>query len=168
MANQYTKTNESRIVTRIQDELEALTQIVRKMRVQFGKEVDEWAETGNFRSEMVKMGRELTTMVDSLLSLRIRFDKAQKELADNMSPEEERLAVIAYLKALTSQDRFILLQHVKAHFKRNGIEHEYLGTPGTTTGLEPGVQLVPGELEDEQVGGGDPEPPVLRDPEGSS
>lgn len=149
MANQYTKNHESRIVTRIQDELEALTQIVRKMRVQFAKEVDAWAETGNFRSEMVKMGRELTTMVDSLLSLRIRFDKAQKELADNMSPEEERLAVIAYLKTLTSQDRYILLQHVKAHFKRNGIESEYLGPEGESPGPKPDLPLLPGELADE-------------------
>lgn len=122
----------TKTVTRIQDELEALTQIVSKMRVQFGREVGEWEKTGNFRLEMVRMGKELTTMVDSLLSLKIRFDKAQKELADSMSPEDERKAVTAYLRSCTPRDRSIIWSSVKASMVRRG---EAFLAPGELTNL---------------------------------
>lgn len=154
----------SKVQFRIQDELESLTKIVTRMRVQFEREVADWEKTGNFRTELIKIARELTTTMEALLSLRIRFDKAQKELADEMTPEQERAAVIAYLRSLNAEERksiFIGANYVSKGPRGRPPKNRNSGEAVPPDGPESGVRLLSEELEDEQVGGGDSESPVL-------
>lgn len=47
--------------------------------------------------------KNLAATMNSAVEAKIRYDKAQKQLAESMTPEEEYQAVVSYIKSLTPE-----------------------------------------------------------------
>lgn len=103
-------------VIRLQDELDRLI----KLQV-FARECLE----AEFMSGMgykklalgdkeVKKLKELTQSMNACVETKIKYDKAAKELAKNMTPAEERKAVAVYIETLSEEERTQLYKELKA------------------------------------------------------
>lgn len=92
---------------RLQDELDKLLKIFSHMRQCFESEMTDGLGykkigiTPVLLKNAVELGKLMTSLVDS----KIRYDKAKKQLADDMTPEEEELACLTYLKSLSGDRR---------------------------------------------------------------
>lgn len=56
-------------------------------------------------SDWLKRFKELASTFNSLTDARIRLDKSERSLENDLSPEEEKHAVIDFFKALEPQER---------------------------------------------------------------
>ncbi len=56
----------------------------------------------------VKKLKDLTLGLNSVVEVKIKYDKAAKQLAATMTPAEERDAVVAYLKACDLAERKLI------------------------------------------------------------
>lgn len=54
--------------------------------------------------------KELTQGMNSVVECKIRYDRSRKDMAKNMTPEEERASVIAYIESLKKEDRDLLAE----------------------------------------------------------
>lgn len=103
------------LVQRLQDELDEMIKIAAHMREAYNNELMDglgYKKLG-VSAEMVRKGKELATMFDTLTSAKIRFDKSLKQLAETMSPEEEKAAVKTYIRSLSVEDRKNLVKDIR-------------------------------------------------------
>lgn len=94
-------------VVRLEDELQNMVKLVAMQLDTLKKSI-----TGGFayKQEAISLSdlkalKELTAAMNSLTDSKIRLDKTAKDRAEKMTPEEERAAVYAYLRALPHTDR---------------------------------------------------------------
>ena len=102
-------------VRRLGDELDQLIKLVSWARESLQNELYEgmgYKKLGISEKDLRRL-KDLTTTVNSAVEAKIRYDKAQKGLADTMTPEEERAAVIAYVKSLEPEEYTELLGQIK-------------------------------------------------------
>jgi hypothetical protein len=103
-------------VVRLQDELDSLIKIFSHMREAFENEMmsgmgyKKLALTDN----QVKQGAALSKMMTEMVTCKIRWDKAAKQMADSMTPEEEHEAVMKYIKTLSPEDQRRVVASIKA------------------------------------------------------
>lgn len=116
------KNEHGRIVVRLQDELDRMIKLFSWARE--AAENDLMGGMGykklTITDKDLKKLKELATMCDSIVSAKIRFDKAAKSMADTMTPAEEKAAVVAYLKAAEVQDRADILNRIKDWENKRG------------------------------------------------
>jgi hypothetical protein len=63
---------------------------------------------------LTKQWKECVDAFDTLVNAKVRLDKNAKLLSDSMSAEEERAAVIAYIKSIEAKERTLLLAELNA------------------------------------------------------
>lgn len=105
---------ESWRVRRLGDELDQLIKLVSWARESLQNELMDglgYKKLGMSDTDLRKL-KDLTATVNSAVESKIRYDKAQKGLAESMTPEEERAAVIAYVKSLEPDDYTELMSHL--------------------------------------------------------
>ena len=146
------------IVVRLGDELDRLIKIGAWLRERLENELGETIGKGLPR-DGIKMYKELATTIESVVSAKVRFDAAAKKMADNMTPAEERKAVITYIKACNPEDRKEIIRDVKRWELERGIGNK----ESTAVGSESDPGLVAEVVENEQVRGDNSEPSVFPD-----
>ncbi len=117
------KAEHERIVVRLQDELDKMIKLFSWARE--ATENDLMGGLGykklTVTDKDLKKLKELSNMCDSIVSAKIRFDKAAKSMADTMTPAEEKAAVIAYIKAAEVVDRADILHRIKDWENKRGL-----------------------------------------------
>jgi hypothetical protein len=68
---------------------------------------------------LVEQAELLTKMMTALVTAKIRFDKASKQMADAMTPEEESAACMAYIKTMEPERRSHWLARLKEWMTAN-------------------------------------------------
>lgn len=94
-------------VIRIQEELDALIRLTNHMREAYEYELNDgmgYKRLG-ISEALVRKGKDLAAMMDTLVKAKIAYDKASKSLAESMTPDEERSALMAYCKSITPKER---------------------------------------------------------------
>jgi hypothetical protein len=111
-----------RIVVRLQDELDRMIKMFSACRESLENEMLEGMGYKNLALTPVvlKKAKELAAMMGSVVEAKIRFDKAQKQLTESMTPDEERKAVLSYIDSLTPEDRQALMTEVQRRRVRKG------------------------------------------------
>lgn len=148
------------IVVRLGDELDRLIRIGAWLRGKLEEDLQMAIGKGLPR-DTIRAYKELATTIESVVSAKVRFDKAAKQMADNMTPAEERKAVVTYLKACNAEDRKEILRDVKDW--ENGA-YGINRKKDSPVGSESDSGQLAKVVEDEQVRGDNPEPLVLPDP----
>lgn len=106
------------MVVRLENELDNLIKMFAWSREALEKEMlqhsGSW-EPGKhgIPDGLPKKLKELTIGMSSLVECKIRYDKAKKELAKNMTPDEEMAAVVAYIVNLPVPEWDRLRQKIK-------------------------------------------------------
>lgn len=102
-------------VTRLGDELDKLIKLITWARECLDNEL-----MGGMGHKKLGIGdkdirkiKDLAATMNSAVEAKIRFDKAQKQLADTMTPEEEFDAVVAYIKSLDHATMLRLTQRTR-------------------------------------------------------
>lgn len=120
-ARESAKKDMELLLVRIQDELDALIKLHVFMREALEAEIFSgmgYKKLGANEKDIKKL-KELTMSMDSLVSCKIRWDKAAKSIAANMTPHEEMDAVVAYITNLNNDMQCQLRDklHVRGVFK---------------------------------------------------
>jgi len=126
------------MVVRMGDEINETIKLVRWARECITNELHEGLgakKLGISDKDLAKLNK-LAEMVNSMTNAKIRFDQAQKKLADSMTPDEEKAAVVAYVKSLPDADRAYLIQELKAW------HHDRTGRPEGNNGNGPYINKV--------------------------
>lgn len=103
-------------VVRLQDELDSLIKIFSHMREAFENEMMSGMGYKKLAltDAQVKQGAALSKMMTEMVTCKIRWDKAAKQMADSMTAEEEHEAVLKYIKTLEPEQQKRLIQNIKA------------------------------------------------------
>lgn len=96
-----------KMVVRLQDELDRLIKMYTWARESLENEM--FSGMGYKKLTLgekdIKKLKELTVGINNLVESKIKYDKAQKQLAASMTPAEERDAVIKYIVSLPGEAR---------------------------------------------------------------
>lgn len=102
-------------VTRLGDELDKLIKLITWARECLDNEL--MSGMGHKKlgigDKDIRKIKDLAATMNSAVEAKIRFDKAQKQLADTMTPEEEFEAVVAYAKSLDQEHYVRLSQRIR-------------------------------------------------------
>ena len=114
------------MVGRLKDELLAALSIVAEARESLTREIEDhkqrWSKLG-VDDKMLKRLTTLTTAFGNLTDSKIRLDKAELALEEDLSPEEEHEVVLNYCSAMTPGEFRGFVAEVK---RRTGRSHEAL------------------------------------------
>lgn len=102
-------------VVRMADELDNLIKLVTFARESVETEIFSgvgYAKKGMTDKDIKKV-KDLAATWNSVVESKIRFDRAAKAMADAMTPEEEKAAVIAYIKGAEPAERAAILSAIK-------------------------------------------------------
>jgi hypothetical protein len=109
MPNQYDNNNSEikDLVVRLETELDNMIKMFAWSREALEKEMLSGLTPGKhgIPDALPKKLKELTIGMSSLVECKIRYDKAKKELAKNMTPQEEMDAVFAYIMNLSPEEK---------------------------------------------------------------
>jgi hypothetical protein len=72
-------------------------------------------------SDYLRKIKEITVSFNNLTDSSIRLAKAEKELENDMTPDEEREAVAEYIKTMEYEERMKFLNRLNAWHKANSI-----------------------------------------------
>lgn len=86
------------IVVRIQDEMDKLLKIFSHMRQCIENEMD-YTKT-MLSQKTVDQAGALAQMMDKVVTAKIKFEKSAREMAESMTPEEEREACTKYIQSM--------------------------------------------------------------------
>lgn len=92
----------NQIIVRLKEELDSAIKLVVHARESLENELDsEWAQKKlSVDEKFLKKLAQLTASFNSLTESKIRLDKAEKAMERDMTPEEEREAVVLYLASM--------------------------------------------------------------------
>jgi hypothetical protein len=77
--------------------------------------------------EWLRKFKELASTYNSMTDAHVRLSKAEKTLENELTPEEERDAVLSYVYALKPEDRYTILREMNLfHSKNNGRARKWL------------------------------------------
>lgn len=107
-------------VVRLQDELDHLIKIFSHMRECFENEMMDGLGYKKLAltAKQIGQGGELAKMMTAVVAAKIRFDKAAKQMADSMTPEEERNACLKYVQSLEPAERQTWLHNLREWMER--------------------------------------------------
>lgn len=87
--------------------------------------------------KQLETGKELSLMLEKMVSAKVRWDKASKEMASTMTPEEERAACYKYIQSLEVEERQVWMTQMREWMKDRG---EYIRTGNDPARPEPGQE----------------------------
>lgn len=95
-------TTRNKIVVRLKSELDAAIEIVAHARESLSNEMQsEWAQKKlSVDDKFLKKLKEMTAAFNSLTESKIRLDKAERLMEQDMTPEEEQETVVRFLAEL--------------------------------------------------------------------
>ncbi len=104
------------MIVRLENELDDLIRMFAFARKALENEMQSGITPGKhgLREDITKKLKELTIGMSSMVECKIRYDKAKKQLAKDMTPEEEMAAVVAYIANLSSEEWIKLRDKVKS------------------------------------------------------
>ncbi len=147
------------VVVRLGDELDRLIKIGAFLREKLEQDIQLQIGKGLPR-DGIKSYKELATTIESVVSAKVRFDKAAKQMADTMTPAEERRAVIQYLKSCHKDDRKEILDELAEWIERRP-------TPGRPSRFETNPGLISKIVEGKPQRGDNAQPLVHKDAAGN-
>lgn len=112
----FLATHDTRVI-RMEDELQRMIRLVAHARESLESEMLSglaYKKSGVPENDLKRL-KELTSSFNSLTDAKIRLDKTAKDRAANLTPEEERAAVVTYVKALELKSRGRLLRECLDH-----------------------------------------------------
>lgn len=118
----YMATSRNAVIIRLKDELDAAIALVVHARESLENELDsEWAQKklSVDKAFLAKL-KELTASFNSLTESKIRLDKAEKAMENDMTPEEEFEAVKQYLADLKPSELRAMVADIR---RARGAEH---------------------------------------------
>lgn len=103
------------MVVRLENELDNMIKMFAWAREALEREMLSGISPGKhgLHEAITKKLKELTIGMSSMVETKIRYDKARKELAKNMTPQEEMAAVVLYICALSPEDWRTLKERIK-------------------------------------------------------
>ena len=110
-------------VVRLQDELDGLLRMAAFQRKAMENEMMDGLGYKQMATSagVLEKFKSLSMTTEKLVDVKIRLDKSLKLMADKMTPEEEKSAVMAYLKTLSVGDRAEFLNDINYwHLKFGG------------------------------------------------
>jgi uncharacterized protein YdiU (UPF0061 family) len=122
MSREEARERYAKLVVRLQDEIDQMLKVFNHMREAYENELNEgmgYKRLG-MNESMVKKGKELAAMLNTIVDAKIRYDKAAKHLADNMTPEEERKAATIYVKSLPADERGSWMANIRKWMLQQG------------------------------------------------
>lgn len=87
----------NKMILRLKEELDATLRVVASTREQLSKEGELLEKAGLVDDKFLRKLKELTASFNSLTESKIRLDKAERAMEEDLTPEEERQAVLSYL-----------------------------------------------------------------------
>lgn len=101
-------------VVRLEDELERMIKLVSMQRTALENQLFGGLAYKQQAADAsgIRMLKDLTAAYNSLTDSKVRLEKTAKDRASKMTPDEEKEAVITYLKALPAGERTSLIQRV--------------------------------------------------------
>lgn len=119
------------MVVRLKDELQATIDVVAHTREsltrELGEQTDRWSKLGASKEFIARL-KDLTSSFNSLTEAKIRLDKAEKSLEEDMTPEEEYQVVLQYLVDMEPEAYKVGMKSVRKRratkFGREGGEAE--------------------------------------------
>lgn len=107
------------LVIRLENELDNMIKMFAWAREALEREMLSGLSPGKhgLPESTTKKLKELTVGMNSVVEAKIKYDKARKQLAQNMTPQEEMNAVVAYIEGLTPEDQ----TNLRNHLDRRGI-----------------------------------------------
>lgn len=116
--------NKNELVTKLKDELDRTIALVVRTREAIEQELigpitgvtKSWVVDRAFVTKL----KELTTSFNSLTESKIRLDKAEKAMEADLTPAEERAAVVGYLATVPWNDAQKIFS--EAQFLRKSLE----------------------------------------------
>lgn len=102
------------LVIRLEDELEAMIKLAAMQREALKNEMFSGMAYKQQAADAkgIKALKDLTAAYNSLTDSKVRLDKTAKERAAKMTPDEEREAVVTYIKSLPATERTQLLRRL--------------------------------------------------------
>lgn len=127
----------NKLIVRLKDELQNTIELVTHARESLTNELSsEWAQKKlSVDDKFLKKLKELTASFNSLTESKIRLDKAEKAIEEDMTPAEEQEAVMRYLADLTDGELRSLVARAK-ELKSGKLDLDAPMVPETM--LEPG------------------------------
>lgn len=98
------------LVTRIEQELDSMIRMFAFARESLENEMLSGLgfKQHGLQDTFPKKLKELTLGMNSLVETKIKWDKAKKQLGEQLTPEEERAACVQYILSLTDNERHLL------------------------------------------------------------
>ena len=117
--DKHTRARSERVV-RLKDELNRILELVVHSRESLVNELDnEIAQKKlSIDTTFLKKLKELTACYNSLTDARIRLDKAEKSLEEDLTPMEEREAALDYIKGMDDKERAEMISELIAYHKQ--------------------------------------------------
>lgn len=105
----------NRLIVRLKDELQSTIELVTHARESLTNELNsEWAQKKlSVDDKFLKKLKELTASFNSLTESKIRLDKAEKAIEEDMTLEEEQETVMRYLADLEDGELRSLVARAK-------------------------------------------------------
>lgn len=125
-------------ITRLKEELDNAIKLVVHARESLDNELDsEWAQK-KLSVDKAFLGKlkELTASFNSLTEAKIRLDKAEKAMEEDMSPQEEYEAVLRYLADMDFNDLQIMFKKARILRKSESGEIPVLDEEAADAGTE--------------------------------
>lgn len=99
-------------VIRMKDELIKVLDLVSRCRQSIEDEVSDGlaAKMKSVDVDFLRRLKELSVIFNNMTDARIRLDKAEKQLENDLTPAEEQQGVVEYIKALPNQERGTFLR----------------------------------------------------------
>lgn len=121
--------NKNAQIIQLSTELDKTIALVVHARESLTNELDsEWAQKKlSVDDKFLKKLKELTASFNSLTESKIRLDKATKAVERDLTPEEERDAVVGYLMDMNPWEMSQLCK--KARAQRDGEPYVYVAQP---------------------------------------
>jgi hypothetical protein len=103
------------MIVRLENELDNMIRMFAFAREALEREMLAGLSPGKhgLNEAITKKLKELTVGMSSMVESKIRYDKAKKELAKHMTPQEEMDAVVAYIANLPHEDWDRLKERIK-------------------------------------------------------
>lgn len=126
-------------VIRMKDELVKVLDLVSRCRQSIEDEVSDGL-AGKMKSvdvDFLRRLKELSVIFNNMTDARIRLDKAEKMLENDLTPAEEQQAVVEFIKALPTAERGTFLRsRVTEHLETLSHTRHLAGKAGTLAKLD--------------------------------
>lgn len=99
---------------RVRNELGLILELVVNIRVRLEQELADAVSAKFINKEFVTKLKDLTACYQTLTQCQIQLNKSEKAMEDDMTPAQEKAAVMAFVKALDGSERYDVIHDLWA------------------------------------------------------